>query len=611
MVSNKQPVPDGTSSFQRRGLLRIGALVTALTGASTVSALSAHAAPGDKPPANTTYVPTAEKGTASGVATLDGAAKIPSTQLPDLTPIIATATESKLDKTEASGTYLAKAEEAYRIARSDIEAGADNRDAIQAVITAAVTSGVRHVILPPGKITLGRQLTIPPTGHNLIIEGHGDDTVITQVAGALNRALFYGTGTDGPKIALTADLPAGSGSVQIPSALASFLAPGSILGIECQTLVYGLGRVGQESYASELRKVVAVSGTTVTLDSALLHTYTVAAGGVAWQLSPLSGVQLRNFTITSTDPLAVKGRSILFEKAQNLRLSGLRIRDAGGGIFAMDTMDSFLTDIEIENLPNIGSFLGYGVVVGGRSAHAYIEGLRGRNVRHLFTTLADERKGIVATTQWGGPRHVTIRGGAGEQQRSGTQYSIWDTHPYGYDIVFDQCRAYGGSGSSSNGFQIRSKNTRLVNPVAMYSGNQGIRVDPLTAGETEIVGGEVSFAGAGGIGLAKNTAIKGVWIHDNRLAGITFTDTASGSRISDNRIENNQVGIHDQSNGAATGIIVQGNSIPKSPTQTAALLSPKGNLIYAYNIVPGYGPGNDGVGGTPAATVKKAGNVTD
>lgn len=605
MDDNERP-----ADYRRRGLLKVGTLIAAVTGASAVSAVAANAAPGDKAQPND-YVPTAEKGAPSGVATLDGGSKLPATQLPDLTPIIAPAVEPKLDKTEAANIYLAKSEDAYRIPRSSVSDGADNRDAIQAVINAAVTSGIRHVILPPGEIALGRQLTIPPSGHNLIIEGHGDDTIIKQVSGALNKALFYGAGSDGPKSPLTADAPAGSGTIDVPLSVASTLTPGSILGIECQTLVYGIGASGQESYASELRKVLAVSGTKITLDSALLHSHTVAAGAVAWKMDPLSGVQIRNLTITSTAPTTIRGRAILFEKARNLRLGSLRIRDAGGGIFALDTIDSYFADIEIDNLPNVENFLGYGLAVGGRSAHAYIEGLRGRNFRHLFTTLADERRGTLNTTQWGGPRHITIRGGAGEQQRSGTQYSVWDTHPYGYDIVFDQCRAFGGSGSSSNGFQIRSKNTRLVNPVAMYSGNQGIRVDPLTAGEVEIVGGEVSFAAAGGVGLARNTSLRGAWIHDNILAGVSFTDTASGSRISDNRIENNSCGIHDQSTGRATGIIIQGNSIPKSSRQSLALVSPKSNLTYAHNVLPGYGTGNDGVGGSPAPTIKKAGNITD
>lgn len=63
---------------QRRGLLRIGTLVTAFTGATLFSAPTARAAEGDL------YVPIAEKGAPSGVAVLGSDAKVPLTQLPDL-----------------------------------------------------------------------------------------------------------------------------------------------------------------------------------------------------------------------------------------------------------------------------------------------------------------------------------------------------------------------------------------------------------------------------------------------------------------------------------------------------------------------------------------------
>lgn len=89
MGERKQSAAEVTAGFRRRGLLRLGTLVTALTGASAISALStnaAQAAPGDKNPP-TAYVPTAEKGVASGVATLDIESKIPTAQLPDLSKI--------------------------------------------------------------------------------------------------------------------------------------------------------------------------------------------------------------------------------------------------------------------------------------------------------------------------------------------------------------------------------------------------------------------------------------------------------------------------------------------------------------------------------------------
>lgn len=80
-----------SSGVQRRRLLHFGTLVAAFTGASAVSA---H---GAEPPAD--YIPVAEKGVASGVATLDGASKLPPSQLPDLAA--AFVPQSAIDTTQA------------------------------------------------------------------------------------------------------------------------------------------------------------------------------------------------------------------------------------------------------------------------------------------------------------------------------------------------------------------------------------------------------------------------------------------------------------------------------------------------------------------------------
>jgi hypothetical protein len=83
--------------LERRGLLRFGTLMTALTGATAISLSTqrADAAPGDKTSPNS-YVPVTEKGAASGVATLDTASKIPPTQLPDLSGIYANKTAAEV-----------------------------------------------------------------------------------------------------------------------------------------------------------------------------------------------------------------------------------------------------------------------------------------------------------------------------------------------------------------------------------------------------------------------------------------------------------------------------------------------------------------------------------
>lgn len=94
------------TDVKRRGLLRFGTLVTALTGASAISAVSAtstQAAPDDAFPTNT-YVPVAEKGSPSGVASLDVNAKILPTQLPDFSASYANGIQPESYGTTGDGT---------------------------------------------------------------------------------------------------------------------------------------------------------------------------------------------------------------------------------------------------------------------------------------------------------------------------------------------------------------------------------------------------------------------------------------------------------------------------------------------------------------------------
>lgn len=145
---------ESNAVVKRRGLLRLGTLATAFTGVSAISALAANdasAATGDTAPP-TTYVPTTEKGVASGVATLDIQAKIPSTQLPDLSAI-----------------YAAKREFYPEHYGADNTGTADSRKAIQAAVDAARDAGGGTVILDG---TYRVDASICPR-NNVTIQGHG------------------------------------------------------------------------------------------------------------------------------------------------------------------------------------------------------------------------------------------------------------------------------------------------------------------------------------------------------------------------------------------------------------------------------------------------------
>lgn len=132
------------------------------------------------------------------------------------------------------------------------------------------------------------------------------------------------------------------------------------------------------------------------------------------------------------------------------------------------------------------------------------------------------------------------------------------------------------------------------------------------ASGVEISGGSFGYS-ASGVALAgAGGRLSGARIHDNSTAGIVVTNTSVGASVRSCLIERSNYGLHDQSTGLHSGIVIHSNVIPKStPGQSIGALSPKSDLIYSGNVVMGYGVGNDGVGGTPGAGVRRVGNITD
>lgn len=172
----------------RRWLLRLGTLAAAVTGASTMAAASADAAPGDK--GGNAYVPVAEKGAPSGVATLDGGSKLPAGQLPDLTPVVAPAVSAAM--AEQADVY------------SPVDAGAlgngvqDDRNYLQSLIDSAAAEyaagtsfTTRKVIvqLPRGRWAIGSSLNLK-TGVRL--RGVGKASVVKALPGLGPVAMILG-----------------------------------------------------------------------------------------------------------------------------------------------------------------------------------------------------------------------------------------------------------------------------------------------------------------------------------------------------------------------------------------------------------------------------------
>lgn len=184
-MGNNQVRQEDCRNVKRRGLLKIGTLITAFTGASAISARAANAGPEDKTPPNA-YVPLAEKGTASGVATLDTESKIPPAQIPDLS-----ATYAALDP---SGKQPVRKGELVFHVRDYGAAGdgvADDSIAVQAAVHAAAVAGGR--VVAPG-LTLGVSRVLLKSKVTLDLTGATLKALVGSYTAVIESPGWAGTG---------------------------------------------------------------------------------------------------------------------------------------------------------------------------------------------------------------------------------------------------------------------------------------------------------------------------------------------------------------------------------------------------------------------------------
>ncbi|WJH23697.1 hypothetical protein [Pseudarthrobacter defluvii] len=176
--------------MKRRGLLRFGTLVTAITVASAVATLGpipANAATGK--PSAADYVPMAEKGAASGVGTLDAGARIPSGQLPDLSATIKGGIETAdLDPNGVLPATFVGRPTAPEVTFFVTPRGKDTNDGLtlasaKASVSAAIAAagGSRpKIVMGVGSFSLPDDASYP---YGTVVQGAGSSLTILTYAG--------------------------------------------------------------------------------------------------------------------------------------------------------------------------------------------------------------------------------------------------------------------------------------------------------------------------------------------------------------------------------------------------------------------------------------------
>lgn len=424
--------------------------------------------------------------------------------------------------------------------------GRDQREAIQRVID--TFSGSRVIFFPRGRYRIG---TAGAKGPNRILLRAGTHLVFAEGAvievNAVDRqsgsSIFFAGGADGAKSLIPADALAGERSVALPVSVVRNLVVGDIVGLESFGIAGDSG--GYPWYVREFHRVTAIGASgTVTTDTPLEFSYFRSDRAVAWRVATVDDVTIDG-AVFECGPGVTAGTdgtyAIGVSKATNLHIRNVVLKNMIGGISIHDCYGGSIVDCTVDGLPRYGSPYGYGVHVGGSSAMIRVDNLRGSRIRHLFTTLSDDR----GEAYWGGPMRIQVNNGIGYGAQEG--FSVWDTHEFGRHIEFNHCVATGG-GSAVSGFQIRAQDVTLNNCTARDNGKRAVVLTNLSK-RVRILGGDFGLAGSQGIAAAgKSHEIANVFVHDCAGAGIAI-DNSENILVQGCTMVNNAYGLQDAGGG--------------------------------------------------------------
>jgi len=213
-------------------------------------------------------------------------------------------------------------------------------------------------------------------------------------------------------------------------------------------------------------------------------------------------------------------RFIDIRNTRGLNVENVNIAAGGPGPMVLSNcVDTNITNYSSEGRHNYALGYGYHMVASLVNGLCFQDS-EVKGVRHPFTTTGVS----VDRTRWGTPRNVVIKNVRARQNGRPTGgMAMFDTHAEGWGIVFDSCKVTIPGDQMGRGFNIRTRNTSLLNCEVEGGGLvRGIHID---AADCRVIGGSVRGCWLGicveSIGaMPANCLIQGVDISDCSGTGI-------------------------------------------------------------------------------------------
>jgi len=334
-----------------------------------------------------------------------------------------------------------------------IGSGTDNV-AINAAIAAASSAGGGVVYGIPNKVYTLANAQALALASNVGLKNLRLDVSGWTTAGS---TAITATGSIGTATNLTAN--ANEGATTLTAASWTGFAAGDWIKIS-STAVWG----STSQALGEINRVASVSGTTLTLSTPLMDSYTTATTAKAQKITFVDDVSLENIRILGPSNTTLDISGVSLQWCRNASVNGLTcVRTQRQGIALIDVIHSRLNNMFFAE--NELSGFAYGVTVNWACQDVTISNFSGYRMRHLISF------GGGSGSITGVPRDVQVTNAFARQVTD----AGFDSHAAGERIHWTNCHV---NGSTQDGFAIRT-NGSLNSCSATNITRYGLEIEPL------------------------------------------------------------------------------------------------------------------------------------
>lgn len=446
---------------------------------------------------------------------------------------------------------------------------------IQTAIDDVTALGGGTIYLLAGTYNITNTLQVYSSNIFLRGEGRGLTKLVLDSSITDNTAILEVKDFDsniGATKALTANTVIGALTVTVSTTDAATFSVGQTV------LLASTKQVDTEDtlkYAGELHQITAINTGTgvITLDDRINDTYLTSASGTIQTVPMITDVMIADLSMsTLATSMSITHGFFFCRFVRNLTINNVEVGPAFYGTDISSCVNVKSENFYGHDIKQGGtSNVKYGMWISGASESVVIHGAHFKKTRHGVIVGAHE-----GVAYQGMQRNIVFSNCTSELADT----AHFDTHQPGDGVTFIGCTAIGGvllTGSNLNGFQIRSRNSSIINCIARNLPGSGMLIfgvanNALVMGNT-IAGVKLSNSSVNGNGIViDSTGITDIMIIDNIIK-----DT-DGSAI--------------ECGGGADRCIIRGNQILNSNAayaSAAIFLSNSNNVIVENNSIQGAG----------------------